>query len=109
RVQVIVLIAVIGNQSIAPRVADNHFVHGSTEITPQPARQRSFFNDQRTRARHGLDYLQERWDRRVPSLTLDHLASRINHRNLTKQTMAVNADKMTTLHRGLHELAILAT
>jgi len=42
-------------------------------------------------------------------MTLRHRTADVHDRNFTKLAMTINADKMTTLHRGLHALGFLAT
>src|SRR5262249_34155554 len=43
------------------------------------------------------------------SIPLNHVATRVDSGNLAKLAMGVHADKISTLHRGLHALGVLAT
>ena len=108
-IDVVVLVAVLADQSITPRFANHHALDGSVQLTPQPAGQWTFLNDQSSGPWHGLQDLPQSDNASLAAVALHHLARRVHHGNFAKVAMRVDTDKMTTLHRGLHALGFLAT
>src|SRR6202049_4211205 len=107
RVQIVVLVPVLGNQPIPPWLADRHPIHLAMQVPPQPTGHGPFLYDDRARPRNALQHLGQSSDRRRTTMPADHFARVIECGDLTKLAMHINADKITTLHRGLHALGIL--
>src|SRR5262249_60633140 len=78
-----------------------------TQFAPYPIGKGSFFNPQVTRSRDALQLLHNGRNGHRPAGMLSRPAAMGDYRQLRKLAMRVQADKMTSLHRGLLALDVL--
>ena len=99
-VQRIVFVRLFGDQTIPPRLADQHLVHVRGDVPCQPAGQRSFLEGQQPRPGHLLQRLDQRGNRRVATLPPRHAGTAGHHHHLRECTMHIPGDKMIRTHAG---------
>jgi hypothetical protein len=106
RVEVVILVSFLGDQTIASRLADDHALHSFVQIAPQPAGQRAFLNDQRPWLRDFFDHRQQRGNAGVTTIAQHHVSARIDDGNFAKLAMGP-AEQIVVLRSYLRQRQML--
>src|SRR5262249_31624845 len=97
RIEGIVLISLLGDETITPRIAHHHLLDVLAQVAPQPIRQGPFLDHQTSRPCYLLQFRHESWDSGTAPAALHKLSARIHDSQLRESAINLHANTITTL------------